>query len=452
MKWGLTMKRRTKVRLISYTVALILVLSGFVYTGYAEAKHYRWLLEAGYQHNFAELTTSIEQISTTLQKGRYASTPSMIASLSAEVSRQSAMATYALANLPFSHVELERTAKFLSQVGDYAYNIARKEASGLEITDEDKKNIAALSDAAYQLSVNLNELYQRIYNDGLSIGTAIYASNPEQQINSISETIKDIETQFPEYAGLIYDGPFSDHISKMKPMMLQNAEEISREDARKRVAEIFKLDISIVKDDGEGNGNIPVYSFVAETVSGNMYVDITKDGGFIHNMMHSRTVEQTVLSVEDCVKKAKDFLSNNGFDGMETSYYISRNNILTVNFAYTRDDITYYPDLIKVSVAQDDGQIVGLEFLGYLMSHGERTLPEIKLTEESVRDMVTDGLTVENIRLTVIPSMGKYEKLCYELKCVDEYGQRCLIYINAETGMEEQILILVEGDDGVLTI
>jgi spore germination protein len=48
--------------------------------------------------------------------------------------------------------------------------------------------------------------------------------------------------------------------------------------------------------------------------------------------------------------------------------------------------------------------------------------------------------------------MGKYERLCYELKCVDDYGQRCLIYVNAETGIEEQILILIEGDDGVLTI
>lgn len=446
------MKRRNKIRLISYTVALILVLSGFVYTGYAEARHYRWLLEAGYQHNFAELTTSIEQISTTLQKGRYASSPSMIASLSAEVSRQSAMATFALASLPFSHIELERTAKFLSQVGDYAYSVARKEASGLEISEEDKNNIAALSDAAYQLSVNLNDLYNRIYNDGLSIGTAIYMSNPEQQINAVSETIQDIETQFPEYAGLIYDGPFSDHISKMTPMMLQNAKEISREDARKRVAEIFRLDLSIVRDDGEGNGNIPVYSFVAQTESGEMYVDITRSGGFIHNMTHSRFVEQSKLSVDDCIKKAKDFLSNNGFDDMETSYYISRNNVLTVNFAYTKDYITYYPDLIKVSVAQDDGQIVGLEFQGYLMSHGERSLPEIKVSEESVREKVSDGLTVEKVRLAVIPSMGKYEKLCYELKCVDDYGQRCLIYVNAETGIEEQILILVEGDDGVLTI
>ena len=106
--------------------------------------------------------------------------------------------------------------------------------------------------------------------------------------------------------------------------------------------------------------------------------------GFVLDMMHSGVVSQSNLSVEDCITKAVDFLSGIGLEDMETSYYISKDNILTVNFAYTADGITYYPDLVKISVARDDGRIVGAEFLGYLMSHGERTLPEIKETEESV--------------------------------------------------------------------
>ena len=86
------------------------------------------------------------------------------------------------------------------------------------------------------------------------------------------------------------------------------------------------------------------------------------------------------------------------------------------------------------------------------MSHGERTLPEIKETEESVRSKLSDNLTVESVRLAVIPSMGKFERLCYELNCVDQYGQRALIYINAETGVEEQILVVIEDENGVLTL
>ena len=132
----------------------------------------------------------------------------MLASLSSEVARQSAMATYALGSLPFSHTELERTAKFLSQVGDYAYHLARQEASGVEMTEEDKKSIVELSDAAYQLSVNLNELYARIYNEGISIGSAVYASNPEEQIDIMAETIQILKPSFQNMQGSFMTDPF----------------------------------------------------------------------------------------------------------------------------------------------------------------------------------------------------------------------------------------------------
>ena len=41
---------------------------------------------------------------------------------------------------------------------------------------------------------------------------------------------------------------------------------------------------------------------------------------------------------------------------------------------------------------------------------------------------------------------------CYELKCSDEKGREVKIYINADTGREEQILILMIDENGTLTI
>jgi len=449
---GLNMKRRTKIRLASFAIALILALGGFVYIWYTRAEHYQWLLEANYQHYFSELMESIEQISTTLQKGRYATSPVMVVTLSNEVSRQSALATAALSGLPFSHIELEKTAKFLSQVGDYSFTLSKLKASGLPLSQEEKKNLISLSDTAYQLSGSLNELYNEIFNKNLSIGETFLTNSPDKGIGSVAETLQDIETQFPEYAGLIYDGPFSDHIEKMTPMMLVNAPDVSLQDAMKHVADTFGVDVSSVTHEGDGNGAVPVYSLSADRNGNTLYADVTKKGGFIINMMDSRIVSEANIPVKDCITRAVDFMEKIGIKNMVHNYYISKNNIVTVNFAYTENDITYYPDLIKVSVAQDNGDIVGFESRGYLMSHGIRTLPEIKVSEEEVREKVSDGLKVENVRLAVIPSMGRYEYFCYELKCVDDYGQRCLIYVNVETGVEEQILILVEGDDGILSI
>jgi hypothetical protein len=45
---------------------------------------------------------------------------------------------------------------------------------------------------------------------------------------------------------------------------------------------------------------------------------------------------------------------------MKESYYINQGGVLTINFAYMDGDFVCYPDLIKVGVAMDDGEIVSL--------------------------------------------------------------------------------------------
>ena len=59
-------------------------------------------------------------------------------------------------------------------------------------------------------------------------------------------------------------------------------------------------------------------------------------------------------------------------------------------------------------------------------------------------------LKVESGSLALIPTPGLNEVLCYEFQCTGENEDRVLVYINASTGMEEQIFILMQSDSGVL--
>ena len=47
---------------------------------------------------------------------------------------------------------------------------------------------------------------------------------------------------------------------------------------------------------------------------------------------------------------------------------------------------------------------------------------------------------------------GKYEILCHEFKCEAEDGRHYIIYVNAVTGEQEKILILLEDENGALTL
>ncbi|MDR1117529.1 MAG: germination protein YpeB [Oscillospiraceae bacterium] len=450
------LSKRGAIRTVSYTLALISVLSAFVYINYREAQSYKWHMESGYQHSFGELVESIDKINSSLQKGRYAKTAGMVATLSNEVSRNSALAVSALSGLPFSHIELERTAKFLCQIGDYSYALTKKDAEGQGITEAEAASMSELADAAFQLSQNLRELYQGVLDGSLSVnGYHTMEAASEMQpgsIDAMSDSLSEMELQFPEYAGLIYDGPFSEHITARKPVYLENLKEVDSAYATGLVAKLLDIPQSSVQYAGVSGDTMPVHNLSVNDGENFAYIDVTVQGGKLVDMMNSKAVGEAALSAEQCVEKAKEFMKRLELESMTESYYFIENNICTINYAYSENDTIFYPDLAKVCVAMDDGEILGYECRGYLMNHKTRELPAVKVSEAEAREKLSSDLTVDSVRLAVIPSPGQYEKLCHEFKCSDGTGQQYLIYVSVETGNEEQILILIESENGTLTI
>ena len=47
---------------------------------------------------------------------------------------------------------------------------------------------------------------------------------------------------------------------------------------------------------------------------------------------------------------------------------------------------------------------------------------------------------------------GKLETLCHEFKCAAPDGRHYIIYVNALTGAQHKILILLEDESGALTL
>ena len=113
--------------------------------------------------------------------------------------------------------------------------------------------------------------------------------------------------------------------------------------------------------------------------------------------------------------------------------------------------MTLYTDLVKVGVALDDGGIVFYDARGYINNHRERALEPPAITEEEALASVNPSLTILSSRVALIPTSGQNEVLTYEFLAQSEGGQKLLTYINAATGAEEQILLLIETPGGTLT-
>lgn len=97
------------------------------------------------------------------------------------------------------------------------------------------------------------------------------------------------------------------------------------------------------------------------------------------------------------------------------------------------------------------GAIVFYDARGYINNHKERSLSEPMITVEQAQKSLSDQLAVRGTRLALIPTSGQNEVLTYEFKTTTPKDENILVYVNAQTGAEEQILILIETPSGVLT-
>ena len=200
------------------------------------------------------------------------------------------------------------------------------------------------------------------------------------------------------------------------------------------------------------NATIQVYDFsILNNREEGINISISKKSGHVVSMNENREVNTEVISQEEAGKKAKEFLNLKGFKNMKETYYLKQQGIVTINYAYEQDGVVMYPDLIKVKVALDDGAILGIETTGYLNNHTNRTIQNKKITKEEAKKNLNKNLEILSEGMAVIPTESMMEIYCYEFKGkVDD--KEFLVYVNAENGREEDILVITKTPNGTLTM
>jgi len=450
-------RRRTLVRAASFLLAAFVVVGGLALQARARAEAYRLYLENGYRHAFAELSANLNELDVALQKGIYATSPSMLGVLCTQIYGKAMSAQMALGELPYSNVELEQTAAFLAKAGDYAAALSRSASVTGVCSDEQREALRGLSAGASDLSARVAGLQSDLMGGAVTLEDLEAAEARLSAAEGSGHTLADssyqtVESDFPELPSLIYDGPFSEHIAGLTPAMLEGREDVTQDEARLAAARFLDLKPELFTLVSAGSGRLPTYSFSAMVDGGELYVEVTRRGGLVVELLHSRPVESAALSREEAVAAAAAFLTSRGYPNMTESYFIDQGNVLTINFAAQQGEVLCYPDLVKVSVALDNGRVVGFESEGYLMNHTLRDLPRSPVSLGKAQAALSPELDILSHRLALIPTGGEYEVLTHEFKCQSADGRHVLVYINAQTGQEEKILILLEDESGTLVI
>lgn len=443
----LPINKKCFIRILSFSVAFAVALfGGWLHADY-KAKKLRQNLIYRYRSSLEEISDGVENISVLLDKSLYIGTPYGMCNLTGELEMLSGVVEGAMASFPNGESSSEKISKFINQVSDFSSVLLKKSVGDEDITDKERTSLKILAESAKKISTGLDEALT-VYN------------NNENWVNRIDDILNgfEIDDDFSAYLDnmteslsstpkLIYDGPFSDHIEEKESVLLKNSEEITKEKGAELSAKYLLSDKESLNFAGEEGGKIPAFCFEND----NVYISVTKKGGFVKYFRKTRDVENSIITYEAAKNIAIDYIKKNVGENFVPTYYLSEENICVINFAYTTKDVVCYPDLVKIGVALDNGEVVFYEGMGYIMNHTDRNVASPEVSSEDAKDSLSEFLKVKEVKTAIIPSGGGKELLCYEFSCTGETGEEILVYINAVTKREENIFILLKTDGAIVT-
>lgn len=436
------MKRRNIVRICSFAFCAVAALAAFAIMGNIKSNSYQTRLEAAYQRNLMQLSECLDSIETSLSKSQYATSSEMMNKISGDLYSECCTAKNALSSLPISQLNLTGAYKFLSQAGDYARYLSAKE----QVTQEEYDNLALLLTYAQEYSDFADTIVSRCNAGGNITDNEVALESNDLKVSSFSADFSSAEETFEGYPTLLYDGPFADAVLNKESAMIKSAEKKDQDECRKIAAAALGVDEGGVVYKTEESGTLPAYVFSYKLYT----IAVTKNGGYIAYILNEGTPSEQAITEDNAINVAKDYLNKIGYSEMKESYYTVYNNVCTINFAYCKDNITYYSDLIKVGVSLSDGNIFSLEADGYLVNHTEREVPGFAAEQNGVE--LNSNVEILSASRCLIPKSSGVEVFCNEYHCKNKStGQEVLIYTDSETGEEEDILLLMYSDNGTLT-
>ncbi len=440
------MKKRTTVRIFSFLAVATIAIVGFCVITNNKIERLETERSNAYSMNLSELDGSLYNISVALQKCLYASSATQLNNLAVELCAESTVAKNSLSQLSYHGQELENVNKLLSQVGDYPLYLSKKVIQGGSIDDNERELLYKLSNATASVSTTVNNICTEYEENGNWSGD-ITDEIESSVSDDFSTKLEGLEELLIDYPSLIYDGPFSDHMLSKDMKMLKGTEELSVDEAIIKAEKILGISLADFKREEDTAGNVPCYNFT----DGNTSFSITKQGGFVIYMRKFREIKEQTYSYNQAVEIAKEYLKKASGTNFIENYYFADEGVCTINFAHKEGATVCYPDLIKVGVSLDNGEVVLLEAGGYLANHYTRTISTPKYSIEQAQEKLSKTLTVQSVRRVIIPTDGNQEKHCYEFACKGLNGEDLLVYVNVSNLEEEQILLLLKTDGGTLT-
>ena len=403
-----------------------------------KADAYGTQLESVYQKNYYELVDNVNNADMEMSKLLNATNSTYQKKMLTEINSATKNMQNNIALLPLTGEDVLESVRFVNQLSGYTTVLEEKLANGESLTEEELSTLQELHKALIGMKDNLNRISMDM-RKGYSI---LVASNEmEGELNAFTINFNQIKANDVDYPTMIYDGPFSDSIVNKKVVGLTGSE-VTEEEAGEILNKVFK-DITSYSYTGQTNGRFQTYNFDIETSDEqDLFAQVTMKGGRLLTVSGQNVSDVKNVDMTTGEKIALEFAKNNGIENAEVVWSEELNNQAYFNIAPKESGVILYPDLVKVKVDLEYGNVIGYDAISYYTNHTTRSLG----SKSDINPSIPSGFTVKLVRLVLAPLDYNREVLCYEYQCEKE-GITYYFYFNAKTGEEENILKVVETTD-----
>lgn len=439
--------------------AALLISLGWGWYEYRLAGDYRLVAENNNRRALNDFASHLDQLETDMAKGNVASNPTQKMLYLSQVSSKTESALKDFSQIPAQETGLSYVGQFLTQSGDFARTLAQRVAGGGTISAEEEKTLNDMHERLMPVNQEVQDLILRMDTEKLvwtdpdptlrqrlGLGTQVAeaaADGSEAPAKSVRSGLDQLDASLQKLPPFSYTGEYATRVVE-KPLGLP-AGDITQDQSLERAKDFLnKVGYANITPEfgGESQGPLSGYTWNFNEA----YLEVSRQGGVITLYRDQRTIEPRTLSLEEATNKAKAALQALGWQQLVITSSEEFGSYVQFDAVYEKDGVRIYPDKVRLMIALDNGQLVGLDASPYYAFHHERTLPTRLSMPKAVSKLRSNFQVLES-RLAVIPKSGNQEVYSYEFRGRYQ-GEEYLIYLNASNGAEEKIQRIIKTPRG----
>jgi len=429
-------------------VALILIATA--YWGYQQYKQKNAIMlkaESQYQRAFHDLSFHVEKLHSELGNALAVNSASqgMHRKSLANVWRITSEAQNEVNQLPLTLLPFSKTEDFLSHIANFSYKASMRDMTKEPLSKDELKMLKTLYTNSEDISNDLQKVQQAALQKNLrwmDVEEAI-ASQKETRDNTIVDGFKTVDKKVGNYPEINW-GPAVASVYSKRSIKMLSGQNATKEEIKKKASEFLGdhliTDIKVYENGAKTE--YASYSVTGKRKDTNtiVHLDYTKRGGHLTSYMDTRDIGKKKISKDQAMEAAQKFLNDHKYPEMVPVSYDEYDNIGSTIFVHKQEGILFYPERITVRIALDNGEVTGIqasdfEYKKHVLDK-KKIIPKLSLKE--ARKYLNPDLKERFNRLAIIENELGQQTLCYEF-VGDINGSSYRIYLNAETGMEENI-------------